>query len=185
MAQVKGILILGLIKFLKKGMKESLPQATGMMSADTKRYLDEHISPAGWYPYKVLPELLRIVDKIAGNGDLSFCREQGRLSAQHDLSTIFSSMISNTDPQLLLTKAVTIWSSYYDTGKTEMHLEDGSGVSMVIKDFPEIDKAHVISTQGWLEQFLIMCRYEDVRSEIVRCQCTGDPLTELRFWFKR
>ncbi|MCL4468619.1 MAG: hypothetical protein M1591_06785 [Deltaproteobacteria bacterium] len=184
MAQVKGVLILGLIKFVKKGLKESLPTIMPMLSVDTKKYMEEHISPAGWYPYPVLPELLRVVDKVMGNGDLGFCIEQGRLSAQRDLSTIFSSVLSSNDPQLLIRKAMTIWSSYYDVGKAEMKLFAENEISMVIQDFPEIDMAHVKSTQGWIEQLLKMSNYEDVTSGIEKCQCTGDPVTELHFRFR-
>ncbi len=184
MAQVKGVLILGLIKFVKKGLKESLPKIMPMLSADTKKYMEEHISPASWYPYKILPELLRVVDKIMGSGDLSFCIEQGRLSAQRDLSTIFSSVLDSSSPEVLIRRAMTVWSSYYDVGKAEMNILSGSEISMIIRDFPEIDMAHVKSTQGWIEQLLMMTKFEEVKSGIIKCQCTGDPLTELRFTFK-
>lgn len=53
MAQVKGILILGLIKFMKKGMKEAIPQIMSVLPQETKKYMEEHILPAGWYPYRV------------------------------------------------------------------------------------------------------------------------------------
>jgi hypothetical protein len=184
MAQVKGVLILGLIKFVKKGLKESMPKIMPMLSGDTKKYMEEHISPAAWYPYTILPELLRAVDKVMGNGDLAFCIEQGRLSAQRDLSTIFSSVLDSTNPEVLIRRAMTIWSSYYDVGKAEMNIIAGNEISMVIQDFPEIDMAHVKSTQGWIEQLLKMTKFEEVKSGIIKCQCTGDPLTELRFTFK-
>ncbi len=181
MAQVKGYLILGLIKFMKKGMKESMPKIMQMLPEDTKQYMEEHISPVGWYPYKVLPDLLRTADKVAGKGNLSFCIEQGRLSAQHDLATIFNNVLSNTDIHSLIRKAMVIWSSYYDVGKAEWHIIGDNEFSMVIKDFPEIDMAHVKSTQGWIEQELKMLKYNNIQSEIVKCQCNGDPVTELRF----
>lgn len=184
MAQVKGILILGLIKFMKKGMREAMPQIMSTLPPETKKYMEEHILPAGWYPYRVLPDLLRTVDKILGKGDLSYCIEQGRLSAQRDLSTIFKSFISNTNPKILITTAMSIWSSYYDVGKADMSVLSDNEAVVIIKDFSDIDMAHVKSTQGWLEQFLRMCKYEDVKSEIVKCQCNGDTVTELRFKFK-
>lgn len=184
MAQVKGVLILGLIKFVKKGLKESMPKILPMLSVETKKYMDEHISPAVWYPYTILPELLKAVDKVMGNGDLAFCIEQGRLSAQRDVSTIFSSVLDSTSPEVLIRRAMTIWSSYYDVGKAEMNIISENEISMVIEDFPEIDIAHVKSTQGWIEQLLKMTKFEEVKSGIIKCQCTGDPVTELRFTFR-
>lgn len=184
MSQVKGFLVLGLIKFIKKDKKEALPRISAMMPPETRKFMDEHILPAGWYPYRLLPDLLRAVDKNFGSGDLSYCIEQGRLSASHDLSTVFKGFAANPDPKVLMRQGMILWNSYYDVGKTEMRFPSDGEAVMVIEDFQDIDMAHVKSTQGWMEQYFSMCGYEDVLSEITKCQCNGDPDTELRFRFK-
>ncbi len=184
MSQVKGFLVLGLIKFIKRGKKEAMQKIMDTLPPETRKYMEEHILPAGWYPYRLLPDLLRAVDKNYGSGDLSYCIEQGRLSAQRDLSTIFKGFVGNPNPQVLIMQGMALWSSYYDVGKTEMHFPSDNEILMVIKDFQDIEMAHVKSTQGWMEQYLRMCGYQDVTSEILKCQCNGDPVTELRFHFK-
>lgn len=184
MAKVKGIAILGLIKFIKKNMKDKMPALVANLSPDTSKYMEEHIIISEWYPYKFYIELLRALDKIAGNGDLSYCIQQGRLSAEKDLSSIYKVFVSFTDSKLILTRGMSVWSSYYDTGNATVSEFSDHGSAVIIENFPEIDLAHVKNAQGWLEQFNVMCKFKDIRSEITKCQCYGDPLTEIRFTFK-
>ncbi len=146
--------------------------------------MDEHILLTEWYPYKLYTDLLKSLDKFAGKGDLSYCVQQGRLSAKHDLSTIYKVFINFVDPRLLITRAMNMWSSYYDTGEIEVQLFSDNEVMIKIKNFPEIDIAHVKNAQGWIEQFLIMCKLKDIKSEIVKCQYYGDDITKFRFTFK-
>lgn len=183
MAQVKGVAILGLIKFVKKGMKDVLPKVIGLLPEETRKYMDEHIMLTAWYPYKLYTDLLRTLDKVAGKGDLSFCREQGRLAAQHDLSTIYKTFLNFVEPKLLVTRAMSVWNSYFDSGQAEVNIISKTEARVKIQDFPEIDIAHVKNVQGWLEQFMTMCNFKNIQSEIVQCQCYGDPLTDMRFTF--
>ncbi|MCL4558799.1 MAG: hypothetical protein M1491_09305 [Deltaproteobacteria bacterium] len=184
MAQVKGIAVLGLIKFIKKNMKDALPKIVASLPPETKKYMDEHILLTEWYPYKLYTDLLKTMDKVIGRGDLSYCIEQGRLSAQHDLSTVYRIFLNFVSPRLIVTKAMSIWNSYYDAGQVEAGMLADNGISVTIKEFPDIDIAHVKNAQGWLEQFLVMCKFKEVKSGIEKCQCYGDPFTELRFTYK-
>ncbi len=184
MAQVKGVAILGLIKFIKKNMKDTFQNIINALPSDTKEHMDEHILLTAWYPYKLYTDLLKILDKTVGNGDFSYCITQGKLSAEHDLKTIYRIFLTFTDPKMLITRAMSVWSSYYDTGIAEVNILSNNEATVIIKDFPDIDIAHVKNIQGWLEQFLSMCKFKEVKSEIAQCQWYGDPITELRFTFK-
>ncbi len=184
MAQVKGVAIIGLIKFIKKNYKDSLDQVVNALPSDSAHYMQEHILLTQWYPYKLYTDLLRALDKVIGKGDLSSCIEQGRLSALHDLSTIFKGFINFSNVQSLVANIMTIWTSYYDTGKSEMPLFTDKEASYVIKDFPEIDIAHVKNAEGWIGQYLVIfLKLNGIRSEVTKCQCSGDPITEIHFTF--
>ncbi len=185
MAQVKGVAILGLIKFIKKNKKDALPKIIGLLTPEQKKYVDEHIILTEWYPYELYTGLLHALDKVVGKGDMSYCIEQGRLSAKNDLSSIYKIFVSFIDLELLIGRAMSIWSSYYDIGTVEANLISKGEVIITIKGFPEIDIAHVKNAQGWLEQFLTMCKVKIIKSTIVKCQCYGDPFTELRFTGER
>ncbi len=185
MPKVKGVAILGLIKFIKKNMQDVLPKVISSLSPETRKYMDEHIILTEWYPYGLYTGLLHALDKIVGKGDLSYCMEQGRLSAKHDLSTVYKIFISFINIELLIKRVMSIWNSYYDTGTVEAELVSQNEIVIIIKGFPDIDMAHVKNAQGWLEQFLSMCKVKNVQSTIVKCQCHGDPFTELRFTGER
>ena len=184
MAQVKGVSILGLIKFIKKNYKDNLNKVITALPSESAKYMQEHIIVTEWYPYKLYTDLLRALDKVIGKGDLSLCVEQGRLSAQHDLSTIFKAFMHFSNTQSMLVNIMTVWSSYYDAGKAEIPVFTDKNATYIINDFSDIDMAHVKSVQGWVEQFLLISgKYKSVKSEIVKCQCLGDPVTEIQFTF--
>ncbi len=185
MAQVKGVPILGLIKFIKKDMKDVLPKVLDSLPPDTRDYMDKHIALTAWYPYKLYTDLLKTLDKIVGNGDLSYCIQQGRLSAKHDLSTIYRIFLTFAGPKIWITRAMSAWNSYFDSGHAEVSIPSDTEALFTITDFPDIDIAHVKSVQGWLEQFLLTCNYTDVESKITKCQCYGDQITELQFTFRK
>lgn len=183
MAQVKGVPILGLIKFIKKDQQDILSKIITILPPETRKYMDEHIIQSAWYPYQLYTDLLRALDKVTGKGDLSYCIEQGRLAAKHDLSTIYRIFLTFSGPKMWQTRSMSVWSSYFDTGQAVISIPSKTESLFTISDFPDIDLAHVKSVQGWNEQFLIICKYTDVKSEIKRCQCFGDPVTELLFTF--
>ncbi len=184
MAQVKGIAILGLIKFIKKNMKDDLPKIIASLPPETRKYVGEHILLTEWYPYTLYTDLLKMMDRVVGRGDLSYCIEQGKLSAQHDLSTVYRIFLNFISPNMIINKAMSIGYSCYDVGKVEASMLPDHGIVVTIKEFPDIDIAHVKNAQGWLEQFLVMCKFQNVKSGIEKCPCYGDPCTEIRFTFK-
>ena len=184
MPRVKGVAILLLIKFVKKNYKDVLSRVIDALPPESAKYMQEHIIATEWYPYKLYTDLLRTLDKITGTGDLSYCIELGRLAAGNHLSTIFKIFMNFSSVQSMLSRIVVAWSSYYDTGKVEIPSFTDKEATYIIKDFPDIDLAHVKNAQGWVEQFfLITGKFKNVKSEILKCQCSGDPVTEIHFTF--
>lgn len=82
------------------------------------------------------------------------------------------------------TRSMSVWSNYFDTGRAFISIPSKNGAVFTITNFPDIGMAHVKSVQGWNEQFLIICKYVNVKSEVRKCQYYGDPLTELVFTFE-
>ncbi len=184
MANVKGVALLGVIKFIKKYHKDALNKVVEALPPEYEKYMQEHLLVTEWYPYKIYTDLLRALDKVIGKGDLSTCIEQGRLSAKHDLSTVFKMFLNFSSVQSMLSRIMIAWTSYYDAGKIEIPSLTDKEATYFIKDFPEIDMAHVKNVQGWMEQFFTFAlKVKNVKSEIVKCQCNGDPVTEMHFIF--
>ncbi len=184
MSNVSGVAILGLIKFIKKNHHNDLHKMIKALPAESSQYMQQHLLVTKWYPYKLYTDLLRAFDKVVGKGDLTTCIEQGRLSAQHDLSTVFKGFMSFNNTQMMVSRVMVAWSSYYDTGRAEIPVFTDKEATYFIKDFPDVDLAHVKNVQGWVEQFLLITgKFKNVKSEIRKCQCFGDPVTEIYFTF--
>ena len=130
--------------------------------------------------------MLKALDSILGKEKPEFCIEQGRMAAQDNISTLFKVFIKFINIKILLTQVMNMWNSYFDTGKVEVssYSEHGKDrhLTIIIKDFPDIDINHVKSVMGWIEQFLIMSKFTTtVKSRLVKCQSSGDPITEMHF----
>jgi hypothetical protein len=186
MAQVKGVSIVGMIKFMKKYSEDLLPKVKNALPPESAKYLDEHILATKWYPYQLFVDMLLALDRILGKGDLEFCVEQGRLSARHDVASIYKIFLMFINTKMLVAKAMTMWNSYFDTGKVEVSSYADSGsdkhLAVVISGFPGMDMAHIKNVMGWIEEFLVMSKFaRSVEPKIVKCQKYGDPVTELYF----
>ncbi len=186
MAQVKGVAILGLIKFIKTQPDNLMPKIKNMLPKDSSAFLDEHILVARWYPYKLYVDMLAALDTVLGTGNYEFCIEQGRLAAKDNISSLFRVFLRFMNIKMLLSQVMNMWNSYFDTGTVEVasYLEHGNDrhLTIRIKDFPDIDIRHVNSVMGWIEQFLIMSKFTTkVKSRLVQCQSSGDPVTEMHF----
>lgn len=186
MSQVKGISIVGMIKFIKKKSPDLLQKVKSELPPGSSKYMENHILVTEWYPYQLFVDMLRTLDRLLGSGDLEFCAEQGRLSARHDVASVYKVFLRFINTKMLVSKAMSMWNSYFDSGKVEVLSYVDSGIdkhlAISISDFPDIDMAHIRNVEGWIEEFLIMSKFAMVvQPRILKCPEYGDPVTELYF----
>lgn len=154
---VKGTALLGAIKFVKTQVRGEtlLGKLMEGLRPEEAAVFKRKIIAIGDYPYPLFIDLIRLIDKLVGKGDLSVCRKLGLFSAKRDYESVYNLYKQSPRPEDLFRDAGVIWRSYY-TNAGEMKAEDVSFDRLEIRilNFPKMDPAHCKLMEGWMIQAL-------------------------------
>jgi len=186
MAQVKGIAILGLVKYVKKNLKDKgIEDFLGMLEDEDDRVIfQKRLLPTEWYPYKTFVNLLTLADKYFGKGDMSFAREQGRLNADADLAGVYKAFVKVGPTKFFVKRVMNIWKSYYDSGNLELIDVGEKKWHIRFSDFPEVKRIHCRNIEGWIERFLELCGAKGVKVNESQCRTKGAPFCQFDVEFE-
>jgi len=187
MSNVKGVAIIGLVKYIKKFSKQrgqNLEEILTMLSPEDRDIFSKRILSTEWYPYSIYVNLGNLVDKIFGKGDFSLAREIGKLSAETDLGSVYKTFVHFQSPAIIIKRAMNIWGSYYDTGDVEVKEIFPGKAAMHIREFPNIGKFHCKNIEGWIEKFIELSGYKEAKVAETKCQTQGDDCCEFIMTWK-
>lgn len=187
-AKAKGTAFLGIFNYVKgqaRG-KELLEKVIASLAPEHARFFKRRMIAIVDYPYPAFIDLLRVVDRVLGKGDLSLCRELGKYTATLDIESVYYVYKKRVTPQDLSRDSNIIWKSYY-TNSGIMKTEDITPDNTVIRiyDFPGMDPAHCRLMEGWMIQAIIAASgvwVQEMRE--VKCVSRGDEFHEFRGHWK-
>jgi predicted hydrocarbon binding protein len=177
MARVKGFALRGLLKSVKDS-GGSIPAVLAALPEAERAAFARPIVTSEWYPYAAFAALVRAVDRIQGKGDLTYARELGRSAAARDLGTTFRIISTVASPKFLIERGAMFWSKYCDAGSLRLDASRDKFFSARLEGFPEIDAAHCLLIEGWLEGLGKALGAVGMASRQVRCVHRGDPICE-------
>ena len=143
---------LGTARFIKREHGgDVLARIVREAGAATQKTFAKKIDGLGLHPYASFTGLLHSVDRVLGNGDLSFCRKIGDMSARHDLESIFRVYAERPSAEQMIRGCTPIW-GMYTHGAGYMEAVDTRPDSTVLRilDFPSMDPAHCRLMEGWM-----------------------------------
>ena|SRR5262245_56357231 len=179
MAQIKGMAVLGLLKFVKETAgKASIAELLPHLSSGARPAFEHPILAGDWYPYEVYASLLAVVTLRLGDGRTDFPASLGRFAARHDTGSIFRIVTAIISPRRALHAAGFFWSRYCDAGRfvmTCINQEDAAGH---IEDFPGISPLHEQLLTGWIEGVGSAAGARDPHVELVASVHHGAPRSE-------
>ncbi len=178
MARVSGVSILGLVKFIKKNLKDKSIEdfLRSLDSEDDRHVFGKRIVPTEWYPYQTYIDLLTLLDNKFGKGDLSFARELGRMSAENDLRGIYRAFLRIGPTKFIMKRFSHMWNGYFDTGNLVVEPMGENKDHVRLSAFPEIKKIHCKTVEGWIERFRELGGAKGVRVREIQCTTEGAPL---------
>jgi hypothetical protein len=177
MARVKGFAIRGLLKSVKES-GGSVPAVLASLPEMEREPFGRQIVASEWYPYAAFVGLVRAIDRIQGKGDLLHARELGRAAAARDLGGTFRIISAVTSPKFLIERGHMFWSKYCDTGRLSLSASRERFFVGRLEGFPEIDRAHCLLIEGWLEGLGQALGAVGMASRQVRCVHRGDAACE-------
>ncbi len=180
----------GILKYTKtKAGEEVLQQILNKLSEEEKAVFADKINPVAWYPFKTYVNLLTLVDRELGKGDLSLCKDIGRWAAERDLKRVFKLYTADTFKGLHILKTAphVMWQGYYDRGAMvfpEIPRTDYlKSISAKVADFPDAAKPNCRLLEGWIEKAVYIISGERVEGTVteVKCRVDGHEYCEF-FW---
>ena len=177
MARIKGFALRGLLKSVKES-GGSIPAVLAAMPDADRATFDRAIRASEWYPYAAFVGLVRAIDRIQGKGDLLHVRDLGHAAAVRDLGGTFRIISAVASPKFLIERGGMFWSKYCDTGRLVLHASKERFFSGRLEGFAEIDSAHCLLIEGWLEGLGQALGAVGMTSRQVRCVHRGDSACE-------
>jgi hypothetical protein len=177
MARVKGFALRGLLKSVKDS-GGSIPAVLALLPDADRATFDRPIVSSEWYPYAAFVGLVRAIDRLQGKGDLLHARELGRAAAARDLGGTFRIISAVASPRFLIERGHMFWSKYCDTGRLALDASRERFFFARLEGFPEIDRAHCLLIEGWLEGLGQALGAVGMASRQVRCVHRGDATCE-------
>jgi hypothetical protein len=179
MAQIKGMAILGMLKFVKETAgREQIAALLPHLSPAARAVYEHPILAGNWYAYEAYASLLAVVTVRLGDGRTDFPPSLGRFAARHDTGSIFKIVTAIISPRRALHAAGFFWSRYCDTGRfvmSRINQEDAQGH---IEDFPGISAVHEQLLTGWIEGVGAAAGAVDPHVELVGSVHHGAPRSE-------
>ena len=184
---IKGRGLSGLLRYTKtKVGEEGLKKVLDKLSEEDKAIFSRRVDSSEWYSFKTYVNLLVIIDKELGKGDLRLCEDIGRWSAERDIEAVYKIYTKNDsfkDPITLETAPQVMWKNYYDQGdmvfpEIPKSRDETAPIRARILDFPDAAKPNCSLLGGWI------CRALEIISDVkvavteVKCRADGDEYCE-------
>ena len=177
MARIKGFALRGLLKSVKDS-GGSIPAVLAGLPEAERATFARAIVTSEWYPYAAFVALVRAVDRVQGQGDLTHARDLGRAAANRDLGTTVRIISAVASPRFLIERGHVFWSKYCDTGSLRLDASRDKFFHARLEGFAEIDSAHCLLIEGWLEGLGKALGAVGMAARQVRCVHRGDPICE-------
>ena len=133
-----------------------------------------------WYLFDTYVNMLKIIDRLYGKGDMGLTREMGKFSAEHGLKRIYRFFYKVGSPNFIISRAVKIWGSYYDAGRLEIVKNKKGDLVLQIHDWPEPNRHHCKRVEGWIERSIEMSGGKNVKIREPKCRCKGYKFCEYK-----
>lgn len=165
MGNVKGMTLLGSVKFLRQRRDEALRTLPERLH----HYLDERIRPTGWYPECDLAEMIRATAALIPGSPDQVLEAMGEASAREH-AEVYRDLMAGPSTS----RAFALWSTQHDTGEMRMTQEAPYRVRFDLTGYADPSREMCLVVQGYLKGAMSMNGLRDVAVEKLACRLWGD-----------
>ncbi len=179
--EVKGIIILSLINFLKENYgEEGLERVLNQVSEETRKVFKGHIFLAASYSGDAFLEFQEKIVEIFGEGDLKFARKLGAFSARMSIKGPFKFIALLASVPWALRRGPLIFSKYYNIGKLVVEELDDKKRWGIIRIYELSIKARHFEERiaGWIEEIGKILKSPEAKAVIKKSVAEGDEYVE-------
>jgi hypothetical protein len=184
-SNVKGSALASRLLWVRLGHGEAgLERLEKQASPSLTPTLVNGVAMARWYPFDQFIELITLVDRLFGAGDLGLVKELGRFGADANLKTVYRLFYKVGTVRWILGRAARLWGAHYDSGEMRI-VEDRPGYGVLeIAGFDTPHRIHCLSVAGWAERSVEISGGKEARVEEPSCRARGDERCLLEVTWK-
>ncbi len=171
---MKGSALASRLLWVRLGHGEAgLERLEAAASPALRPVLVNGVAMARWYPFEVFIELIELVDRLFGKGDLGLVRELARFGADANLKTVYRLFYKVGTVRWILGRAARLWGAHYDSGELVV-VDDRPGRAVLeIVAFATPHRIHCMSVACWCERSIEISGGKDVGIEETECRAKG------------
>jgi hypothetical protein len=184
-SNVKGSALASRLLWVRLGHGEpGLARLEQAVSPALREVLVNGVQMARWYPFEQFIELIEVIDRLFGKGDLGLVRELGRFGADANLKTVYRLFYKVGTVRWIIGRAARLWGAHYDSGELRIVDDRAGDITMEIAGFATPHRIHCESVVAWCERSIEISGGRDVQITMLDCRATGGERCTFRVTWK-
>jgi len=184
MAEIKGVLLNGWMKFLKDRYgEEAVAKAISALSPEDRRLIPGKFLDASWYPYESLHALGKLTRPLVTRADSDIAGEVGRFMAQHAFTGVYKTLLAH-DPIKQVEKFASIGAFFFRETRTLETEITGPASCLVRYRFEagaKPTRAICASLSGFWSRSIELAGASKVTASHPKCFAAGSDCCEFLF----
>ena len=180
MQQIKGSVLKSRLAFVEEHAgPDGLDRVLAALDPETRKAL-AMVLTVKWYDFAVGKALDDAIVNVIGGGRPEFFERLGRASAQKNLATMHRGFIVEGDPHAFLSKAQSIYSLYYETGRRDYRKTGEREGILTTYDAETFSAPDCLTVVGWYKHALELCGATQVAMDEEECRAAGGTVCRYR-----
>ncbi|MFA5260563.1 MAG: hypothetical protein WC450_04980 [Candidatus Omnitrophota bacterium] len=176
-ATVKGLIINGIIRFLKEkygeaGVHKFLDKTP---EEDRQGWTGQQILAVSWVPAVIYKNAYGTMESIWGNGDGKIFEECAGVVAFYDLNTTMKFFMKIGSPGFVAQRFPSVWKKYFSAGVAKILHITGHQMEIVLEGAEEYGAAGCAGTLGWTRAALEFAGAKNLKLIQKQCIRNGAP----------
>jgi uncharacterized protein (TIGR02265 family) len=164
-ANAKGAVLIGLVKFLRKRRDA----ARDVLPAAQHHYLEQDIRLSSWYPEDDFVALIRACARLVP-GDFDAAVEHIGLAGAHAHAEVYGDLLRSVKSN---SSVFALWSTQHNTGELRGVWESPTSARVELVDFAAPSREVCLIAMGYLRGGFQLNGYEDISIEKRACAALG------------
>ncbi len=183
--RVKGTVVKSIQQYVKDKWAAKYNDWLENLPSGAKTIMSNPIYATDWYPLNegvILPT--HHLKMFFDDNSIRAAMEAGKHSAEVSLTGIYKIFVKMANPGYIIKRASKIMATYYENAVLDVGESSSKSVTLLIKEFDNLDKMVEYRIAGWIEKGLELSGCSDIIVRITKSKIKGDDVTEYRMTWK-
>jgi len=175
LARTTGVNFLNARAFVEERFPpEGTSQVLARLSEADRSLFSGTVRAKDWYDLEAYVRVIRAIDAVLGNGDLSLLPTLGRYEAERDRTFVQTLFLRMASPGWAVRMVMEYWRAFHDSGRWVVRSEGERMLHGVLEDFGVSDEAFCAELTGYVARVMEFAGGRNARMTHPRCRGRGD-----------